>query len=400
MAAVLQQCGAINVAQASNITRYFFPGCGPISATATESQRQVKARVPGVCSRLHIKVTANDRPTSTMRFRKNTANGTQSVTITASTAGTFEDLSGTDSLADGDLFNYSLQTGNGGTTFTFSAQGHLFAATTNSSQYLLGTIGANIGAIEYVPINGSQSGSAEANIMSRIYAPSGGYFKKFQVYVSTNTRDGTCTATFRSDLSDVSAIPITASTTGYFEDLSTTWEVIDGSTAAWIVGRGGTTGNCLVQYVGCSFESTAGEFLLISCGGTNTHGPSTSTYYTIMGGVAQGTTTEADAQTRIRLDVSLYHLKVLVQTNSISAASSMMVRVAGFDTGVSAVIDASTTGEFEDLGTPAAVGPTDGVCVRLTTGGTGTALAFRNFQMAAVPIVPDVSVGSFFFLFQ
>lgn len=395
MASVLQQVSLANVTQAASIVRYFFPGSGSLVVNSTEANRAIKCRSAGVCSKLFIEVIASSRAAS-LRFRKNGADGNQLVSVPSSTTGSFEDASNTDSLADGDTYDYQLTTGSGGTSFTFSAMSHLYAATTNTVQCLCGSIGNNIGATEVVPLNGQQGGTTEAGIQSRITTSLGGTFKKFQAYVSTNTRDGACPVVFRHNGSDAVTFSITASTTGYFEDTSDTEAVDYLDVCSWTVTRGGTTGNCAIQFLVVRFETTNDEFMLITAGGTNSQGPSVSTYYTIMGSVANGSTTEGDSRIPARMAFSLHYLRTYLQTNSISAASSMMLRIDGADSSVTVGIDASTTGEFEDVTAPAGVAASSEICVRLTTGGSGTALAFRNFQMSAAPNTPAAAAGNFF----
>src|SRR5690349_17266000 len=94
--------------------------------SAAESNAQITRRVPGVESNLYIRVNTNDRGTSTLRFRINGGDGNQVVSITASTTGEFEDTSNTDTIAAGDLTDYQITGGAGGTTLTFGIVSTLF----------------------------------------------------------------------------------------------------------------------------------------------------------------------------------------------------------------------------------------------------------------------------------
>jgi hypothetical protein len=63
--------------------------------------------------------------TSTLRTRKNGANGGGAISISASTTGYFEDTSGTDAIMSTDYVNYQIVTGATGTSLTLNMLGVL-----------------------------------------------------------------------------------------------------------------------------------------------------------------------------------------------------------------------------------------------------------------------------------
>lgn len=94
-----------------------------IDATGTESQTQhIMRAINFTFTNLstHIK-TNNLTGSSTLTFRKNTADGNMSVSIPNATTGFFADNTAIDTTAPGDLVNYKFVFGGTGTTFIYSS---------------------------------------------------------------------------------------------------------------------------------------------------------------------------------------------------------------------------------------------------------------------------------------
>src|SRR6266496_390107 len=89
------------------------------------TQVNMKCRIPWPVnfSQMNVWVLTNGiTAASTFTFRKNAANGNQTVSITASTTGAFTDTTNTDSsIGAPDLINYRLVTGATGTTMTIAS---------------------------------------------------------------------------------------------------------------------------------------------------------------------------------------------------------------------------------------------------------------------------------------
>lgn len=124
------------------VTTYFQIG-GLQEATVTEASAQVKSGANYTASNLGIYVSANTVTLgSTLKLRKNGADGNQSVAIAASTTGHFIDNTNTDVIVDSDLLCTQLITGAAGTsltTRTFQMQGT--AAATGGSTLLMMGVG-------------------------------------------------------------------------------------------------------------------------------------------------------------------------------------------------------------------------------------------------------------------
>src|SRR3990167_7824688 len=84
------------------------------SGAGDEVSRQITYRTAGMLKQLYVNVPANTATAnSTVRVRKNGANGNQLVTIPSATTGVFEDNVNTDAVAAGDEVAY--ETVRGGT---------------------------------------------------------------------------------------------------------------------------------------------------------------------------------------------------------------------------------------------------------------------------------------------
>lgn len=116
----------------ANSTRYITVG-GGIRPSAIESFAEVKAQVAFTASNLECFIQTNTVTASTtVKFRKNTANGNQILTIGSGTTGYFEDTINSDSVAATDEINYQIITGATGTSLIMNTLGILASYTTTT----------------------------------------------------------------------------------------------------------------------------------------------------------------------------------------------------------------------------------------------------------------------------
>lgn len=389
MATVLQRTGRVGSIQSASNTSYMVAGSGAhTSPSATETERQVVIRSAGTTSRLAIMVTANDRGASTLRMRKNTANGNQVAAITAATTGLFEDAINTDAFVATDLFNYELTTGAGGTNFIYNNISHLFSATTNTSQRLVYSLNGGIGNNDPHPLSGTLSGSGANGNQTKIYG-SGGTIKNMAVFVSSNTRDGDCSIILRIGVANQAlAVTIPASTAGLFEDIVDAIAVVANDEVSWLSTRGGTAGACTAQSVACDFETTDNTFLLSSFG-TITASAATTIYFVINGVNNNSSTTESDAQALGRTSYTLNNLKTFINTNGINEASTLRTRKNGANGNLSVSITGLTVGAFEDVANSDTVISTDLINFQFIGGATGTTLLLRH-ELLTATVAPTI----------
>lgn len=117
--------GVAPLAQLFNVTNYSNPG-RLSTPTTTEANAQFKSRLAHTARSLQASVSANTIATSAtvIKFRKNTADGNQSLSYAAAETGAKVDASNTDEIADGDVYNYQIVTPNTSGTFTLRFVGH------------------------------------------------------------------------------------------------------------------------------------------------------------------------------------------------------------------------------------------------------------------------------------
>lgn len=225
--------GATNYA--SNSTTWFMPPSAlpQSNSAATEGQYKYTAKTAGTWRNLAVYVSANGRSSAgTFRSRKNTANGGQSASITASTTGLFEDTSGSDSIAVADLMSHSFTTGTGSGTTTIDQYDTEFQSSGNGLP-LISSTGVNNGQSQstsltrYISPGTLQVSSTEndykVDLNGTITA------SNMQVNVLSNSLTNTATFTSRKNAAaGGQSISVTSGTTGLQEDSSGTDSLVSG----------------------------------------------------------------------------------------------------------------------------------------------------------------------------
>lgn len=390
MATVLYQSSRVGTTQAPATTLYYSSGSSTtMQGNVTEANRQPIRRTPGSASKMYIGVLANDLITpSTLRFRKNSADGSQVVSVPAATSGRFQDAANFDTILDGDLAGYQIITGAAGTTFRFSNIIHIFNSSINTSQRLVAQIGNAISVDEPYPLTSADSGSFAGND-TRIYG-NGGTFKNMAIFVPTNTRDGTLVVNLRNAgglLTPTVTIP--ASTTGLFEDLVNSYTAVATDLIKWSADISGASGSVTIATISIDFETTDRTFLLSNFGTLVAAAATPVFYKTLSGGNALNSTVEADAESLGLTQFTLTNFRTFTASNGITAASTMRVRKNSANGNLVISITASTSGEFEDIVNSDSVIPTDLMDVQVTVGATGTNITFRNHNLTATVAAVD-----------
>lgn len=122
-------------AQTTGLTRYY-PIAGNLVAATAESDMAADANIAFTASLLEINISVNTvTATSTLRLRKNSADGNQVVSILTEQTGIVRDISNSDSMVAADTHDYSLVTGATGTSLTIRKIHLLADATLVSASY-------------------------------------------------------------------------------------------------------------------------------------------------------------------------------------------------------------------------------------------------------------------------
>lgn len=263
-----------NIAVSANTTRFLTLRNHTSFTSAMSIEFRQQARyVAGTISRLVVRISSNTvSATSTLRSRINGSYGNLSISITASTTGTYQDITNSDTTADGDLVCLELAAGATGTSLSAVSYSTKFQASTNSV-YMLRTnkdvvsyssgpprrynMAAGGGDASYV---GSEP--TEIKLTSLI----AGTLKNFGVLINSNSDNGTVTGILKVNSTIVNgAFSISSGATGVFTDTTHTDSVSTGNTIHYRFESTGTTGNIVADGIGCDFETTDGSAMLILC---------------------------------------------------------------------------------------------------------------------------------------
>lgn len=330
--------------------------------------------------------------TSTIRTRKNSANGAQSVSIGSNATGVFEDTSNTDTIAVGDKI--AIQTTPGATvgTMTLSVFSMLFDATTNTvTKYGVqpwNTI-STASTTFFQPLSGTAAANTttEANVKCR--QRKAGIFASLAINVSSNARTATTLKTRKNGADATLTLSITASTSGFFEDTTHSDAVVvdDDFNFALVTGTG--TAALQPQDIEVVFRSTDSHNQLInSKDNAATIGTSATNYFTICGNV-NPFAAEADCKTKSRLArYAFRELTINLRTNTVSAASTFRLRKNGANANQSVSITASTAGVFSDSTNVDIIASSDDINYQLVTGASGTSMIPIHMSVWATGPIP------------
>ena len=379
-------------------TQYWWLGQATLSPSAAEANRAPTWRTSGVISKLYVRVVANSTTAqSTVTVRKNTANTDLVVNIPAGQTGVFETTGETLTIVDGDKTCYRTVSGGTG-TLQFSILSCLFDAATNCVTKLFAWPYAinTPSATHYLIVTGTFSGTTavEANVEHTIKVA--GTAKNAYLYVAANTRTTDTTYTLRKNRADTAiTFTFTGGETGVKEDTSNQISYSVDDKIDWKIVTGIGTGTVSVGLSSSEFETSSQGWLDAGTVGGSadiTIGPGVTEYYSIGAGVMEGVTNEADAQVSLRVPTILTNLTVFARANTITAPTTLRLRINGVDGNQVVNIGPSTTGFIVDTTHTDVVQSNDVIDYQIITGATGTTLTIAQIAIwsAAQEVVPVV----------
>ncbi len=365
----------------SGQTVFFALSGGDLGFITTETQAQTTMRDGGTFSHLYANCSANTFSTDgTFRTRKGAANATQTLTITASTAGEFEDTVNSDTVTAADKWNYTMTTGAGTGTCTIDSFSTLFAATTNTvtknnCMYTFNLSAAS--TTSYGPLAGRCSASQTTETTEKTRLRKAGTMKFLMANVTTNTRAQASTAKSRLNGADgVLTKSITGSTTGIFEDTANTdtLAVADDYDGALVTGT--STGNLGLRPYSFSFISTADFGMVIGGASAGTTQLTNLTrFYKFQSNNVAATTENNTVQVKTRAAFTLSELIINVTAITMTDPSTLTTR-KNAGAGAQTASITTSTGIFSDSVNTDVLVTTDKINMQLVTGVTGTSLAF------------------------
>jgi hypothetical protein len=323
------------------------------SAETTEVNAQVTFRSGGILSALEINVYVNTvLAASTLRIRKNGANGNQSTSITASTTGQFSDTTNQDFIDAGDEVNYQLVVGAGGTSLTPSSFSVLFQSdtiqlVTNSSA---GIAYSTASVDRYAVPAGGLFADAVSHNANKAKINVAGTWKNLFVNVSANARTSSTTITgVKNEVAGAMTVSVGSGATGFFEDTSNTITVAAGDYINYVVTTGINAGTLTMQHIASGFKPNTNTFPFIvgsiSGGSSKAGTDAAETFYPVCGSTS-GALPVADTPIRVKGTFGKFTLRVL--TNTLNGNTAWDLVFNGAHQAIAVSVTASTTGEFED----------------------------------------------------
>ena len=251
----------------------FFGLMGEGASGSAEAAHQYIFRVAATLSKMMANVpVSSTNGDYTYKSRKNTADGAQTVTITAGVTGQFEDTVNTDAIAAGDVANTTVIPGGtaGGIELRTSqmqsaAVGRQMAATRNASN--------NVSSDVYLAAEGIRGQSA-TQAHSQKTARTAFVAKNLFVRVGAHGASSGVDIDFQqNDVDSALDVTIAASTTGTFEDTTDTVTMAAADRYDYFLNHGGGAGSISCTIIGFELAQPAagaaspkGQFTLLGVG--------------------------------------------------------------------------------------------------------------------------------------
>ena len=190
---------------------------GRMGSGATEANVQRTARTAATLAKLFVRCSGVSSPVVPLfSTRVNGASGGQSVAPNA--AGTFEDTSGTDTIAVGDEINYSGITTSG----TFSTPLAQVQSSSSGLQHVGALrLAAIASGIDYAAHLEGDDGAVTTEAQAQVTMRTTNVLKNFYTYVSAYSLNATPTVRMRINATD-NALGVSPNATGVWEDTSNT----------------------------------------------------------------------------------------------------------------------------------------------------------------------------------
>lgn len=382
-------------------TTAYIPICSVYSGAqnATEANCQQKWPYADTFSKLRVYVSANTANfANTVTFRNNGADGNQTVSITASTTGWFEDTTNSDTIAADDLINWKIVGAAGTGTATCRGINVKCVTATNGRVWIGGFAPATsslatASVTRYIQGQGLHNYSASLTTTGSAYLARACTAKKMRLYVISNGRITDTVYTMQKNGSDVTqAVTVGSGGTGWFEDTSNTDSFAAGDYVSYKCVTSTGTGTIVTASLGAFFEDASGSYNT-TVGLSFTQATNTTRFHDIFGQDSTALSTGAQAETKMRGSGTIRNVGMYASSNTSDQTTTFTMRKNGADTAVTFTIAATTTGAFSDASNSFTYADGDTVCLKSVraAGGANTITLTRTFA----EIVPDAEAASF-----
>lgn len=372
--------------------------CGTVGSndSSSESDVKIKASHSGTFSKLHVAMGANSFTTANcyVRFRKNGADGNQNVTVPAGTTGTFEDVSNTDSVTDGDDYNWKISADSGGSgqadfervvTYWEASSGYTLQYA--FSPFLTSGITA-ASTVRYGSITGGEDlSTTEATTVFK--ARTAVTISHLGINVKTNTRISASLLKFRKNGADGNqSVLVLAGTTGIYRDTTNTDSVSVDDEINYYLITGAGSGTFLPSMIFSTAISSNGDIDIptFDCQGYTRTASATARNFNV-GGQLTVEVSANDNAIPARCDAIVKNFVVKNSANSYTGDLNSNFRL-NLQNKLSNPMTAATTGYFENTGSQAIIS-TDTYQYLYSGGTSGTAVL--NYYSVTYGPVPSVA---------
>lgn len=357
-------------------------------ASTEEAEAAVVVRRAVAFSNLSVNIRTNSLSTAatTVYFRKNGANGNQSIVVPALTTGVFTDASNIDVLASGDAYCISPNTASGGTGTMIINGANIVIndATGVSVQFCIASdvnVSLTASTTYYMGLGGLLDNNTALQA-AEVTIDVAGVSSGLSLHVATNARSSDTVFTlFKNGAAGNQTITVPAGSTGNFSDLVNTDSISAGDKICTRLVAGTGTGAFGLRNIVSTFTPTSGRKAPIvtqNIAGQVRSGATTA--YMPLGGVVTTVTLgEADVVLSPRFPGKASYLRVGISANAAVASQTLSLRVNGASSALSVSIPSGTTGIFSDTSNEVTFTAGDNLNY-IWTGGTsgGTTLVYAH----------------------
>lgn len=335
-------------------TSYVPVGAGNyVNNITTEANSQIPYRIlaGATASGLAVTVTANTNTgTTTVTLRNNTADVTNTLSISTLSTGLFEDTTHSDSVASGDVLSASITPA--GAAGTVSVSGirvkllHLLNANVTEKFIARTSTAYSTASVDRFSVIAGilNAQSTESNCQTPVSLKANGTFTNLHFYVSSNGRSTTTTVTLRVNAADVNnTVSITSGATGLFEDTSNNDTVSDTDLLDYKITTGTGAGTLQGESAGIRLSTTtiAQYMHAIGHGGLGGVPANTVIYNALSGGL--GTNTTESNFNVMQMGNTLRHYTVNANITANATTGSANIVALKTDSGAANVSLAFTT---------------------------------------------------------
>lgn len=363
---------------------------------ATEANTQTISRSAGKYSQLYCDVFSNSvSGSSTLKFRKGAANGTQSISIGSGATGTFFDEVGTDSVVAADKVNVQIITAVGIGTMVLRTIGISFSATVNTVKRLslTGSFTTTAASTTFFVAPGgtlSSGNSVEGNMKLNIPLPSGvATLKNLMVNVTAAAATATTVRTRKNGANGALSLSFTA--TGQFEDSTNSDSLSNQDLIDISIVTGTGTSTRTITYIGIDLVTTNNSYMFAGNAGT----PITIAAGGLGAwGIGDGTNSSESSTGFVcdLVEMICRNLFINITANSLTGTAFFALRENAATSGFIIIIPAGTTGIFFN-GTPGNTtlyGATDTLNFAYSSVVGGTSISIGPYGVGVeVSMVPE-----------